>query len=176
MPISMFHWRSLRKRTVQGHNAGFVAQWGYGEGGGWGGEWVIERWIIQPDQIKMWQGAKMAAWVLQSQSSDLAGPIIQRSPSAPTVRWHWCCSCRHRQNANGKESNRQKRGTGAYWCFWTENSEVLHRQNAELVPIFIGLENIYPLPSVQGNEGERERESTEGHWGEDKIPGDRGGW
>lgn len=40
----------------------------------------------QQDQIKMWQKAKMAAKVFQSQSCDLAGPIARRSAAFVTVR------------------------------------------------------------------------------------------
>lgn len=58
----------------------------------WPSEEVGWDWVgvnTQQDQIKMWQRAKMAAKVFQSQSCDLASPITRRSPVFATVRWHW---------------------------------------------------------------------------------------
>lgn len=58
----------------------------------WPSEEVGWDWVgvnTQQDQIKMWQRAKMAAKVFQSQSCDLASPITRQSPVFATVRWHW---------------------------------------------------------------------------------------
>lgn len=41
-------------------------------------ERLIEGCVTQPDQIKMWQGAKMAAWVLQYHSCPLNCSLSHR--------------------------------------------------------------------------------------------------
>lgn len=132
----------------------------WGRWGGWGVRRLIKGWVTKPDQIKMWREANMADWVLQYCSS--VGPIMHSvsvSKMTLAAAAHVSMDILYNQMKSGLIV--AKMSSGQSWSLLDLHEDWNNLQHTggkmqERVSIFNRLKNLQPLPSVQGNERERD--------------------